>query len=155
VLVLWLLRKPAASTAASAPPPTLPAVAAPAVAPSPTPAAPAAVAPGTVISAATQASVDAALADDASDADRAAAIADEQPASASHLRHYSDLVGELPALHLDFHVYSPAVAARYAFINMHKVREGETTAEGMRVLAITRDGVELRYMNREFLLSRE
>jgi Type II secretion system protein B len=65
------------------------------------------------------------------------------------------MASELPALRLDFHVYSPTVAARYAFINMHKVREGETTAEGMRVIAITRDGVELSYRNTDFLLSSE
>ncbi len=152
-LVLWLLRKPAADTAAGASP-ALPAVATPAAAQSPALVAPAAAAPGTVSNSANVA-VDEAPAFDAGEADRAAAIAAEPTPAASRLRHYSDLVGELPALHLDFHVYSPDVAARYAFINMHKVREGETTAEGMRVLAITHDGVELRYMNREFLLSRE
>jgi general secretion pathway protein B len=96
-----------------------------------------------------------AAADDASAADLAPAISDNTAAPASHLRRYSDMASELPALRLDFHVYSPTVAARYAFINMHKVREGETTAEGMRVIAITRDGVELSYRNTDFLLSSE
>jgi general secretion pathway protein B len=88
-------------------------------------------------------------------ADLAPAIAADTATPASQLRRYSDMAGELPALRLDFHVYSPTVAARYAFINMHKVREGETTAEGMRVIAITRDGVELSYRNKDFLLSSE
>ncbi len=94
-------------------------------------------------------------ADDSSAADLAPAIGDDSTVPTSRLKRYSDLASELPALRLDFHVYAPAVAARYAFINMRKVREGDTTAEGVRVTAITRDGVELSYRNTDFLLSSE
>jgi hypothetical protein len=71
------------------------------------------------------------------------------------LQHYAEVSNELPPLRLDLHVYAAAPAERYAFINMHKVREGDTTSDGMQVMQITRDGVVLRYRNTEFLLGRE
>jgi general secretion pathway protein B len=65
------------------------------------------------------------------------------------------LGGSLPELRLDLHVYTANPAERYAFINMHKVREGETTVEGVQVKEITRDGVVLDYRGTEFLLGRQ
>jgi general secretion pathway protein B len=70
------------------------------------------------------------------------------------LRNYSELGGNMPELRLDLHVYAPKPAERYAFINMHKVREGEVTAEGVMVKEITPDGVVLEYHGTEFLLGR-
>ena len=160
VVVSWLLLKPTADGSVKAPAVSAPAAAGPpataAASTAPLAAAPVAATPMPNVpgNAATLAA-EAALAEEANEADRRPAVADERPAPASRLPHYADLASELPALRLDFHVYSPNIGERYAFINMHKVREGETTAEGMRVVAITRDGVELRYMNHEFLLSRE
>jgi general secretion pathway protein B len=161
VVVLWLLLKPAADTGVKAP-----AVSAPAVAAVPTNAAPASTAPVAAAPVAATAvpaapgnaatlAAEEALAEEANEADRRPAVADEHTAPASRLPHYADLANELPALRLDFHVYSPNLRERYAFINMHKVREGEITAEGMHVVAITRDGVELHYKDHEFLLSRD
>jgi len=78
--------------------------------------------------------------------------------SAAHsagLQNYSELNGKLPELRLDLHVYAANPAERYAFINMHKVREGEITTEGVRVMEITNDGVVLDYRGTEFLLGHQ
>ena len=161
VVLSWLLLKPAADTGIKTPVVSAPAVAAlPAIA-APANTAPVAAAPvaATAMTAtpgnAARFAAEGVLAEEANEADRRPAVADERSAPASRLPRYADLASELPALRLDFHVYSPNLSERYAFINMHKVREGETTAEGMRVVAITRDGVQLRYKDHEFLLSRE
>jgi len=73
----------------------------------------------------------------------------------SALQSYNEVSGKMPEIHLDLHVYSPKAAERYAIINAHKVREGETTAEGMRVIEITSRGVVLQYQGTEFLLGRD
>jgi general secretion pathway protein B len=90
------------------------------------------------------------------------APAEPAPASASPshsgtagLRNYAELGGKLPELRLDLHVYAAKPADRYAFINMHKVREGEVTSEGVAVKEITPDGVVLEYQGTEFLLGRQ
>ncbi|MGH8252790.1 MAG: general secretion pathway protein GspB [Steroidobacteraceae bacterium] len=71
------------------------------------------------------------------------------------VRNYAEVSGTVPELRLDLHVYSANPAERYAFINMHKVREGDTTPEGAQVQQITRDGVVLQYNGSEFLLGRQ
>jgi len=75
--------------------------------------------------------------------------------NATKLRNYAELSGTVPELRLDLHVYSANPAERYAFINMRKVREGDTTPEGAHVQQITRDGVVLDYNGSEFLLGRQ
>ncbi len=77
-----------------------------------------------------------------------------QPGGAK-LRSYAELNGTVPELRLDLHVYAPNPADRYAFINMHRVHEGDVTPEGAQVLQITRDGVVLEYRGSEFLLGRQ
>ena len=67
-------------------------------------------------------------------------------------RPYSEIAGTVPALRLDLHVYAASPADRYAYINMRKVHEGDTTPDGVRVEQITSDGVVLRYRDSEFLL---
>lgn len=64
----------------------------------------------------------------------------------------TDINGDMPELRLDLHVYAVQPGERYALINMHRVREGDTLPEGPRVLAIDRDGVELSYRGTEFML---
>jgi general secretion pathway protein B len=64
----------------------------------------------------------------------------------------SELGGTVPALRLDLHVYADRPADRYALINMHKAREGDLLPEGVRVVAIDRDGVELSYGGTQFML---
>jgi general secretion pathway protein B len=71
------------------------------------------------------------------------------------VQNYAELNGKLPELHLDLHVYALKPAERYAFINMHKVREGDITPEGVRVLQITAEGVVLDYRGTEFLLGHQ
>jgi general secretion pathway protein B len=75
--------------------------------------------------------------------------------NAAKIRNYAEVSGTVPELRLDLHVYSANPAERYAFINMHKVREGDTTPEGAHVQQITRDGVVLDYNGSEFLLGRQ
>ena len=59
---------------------------------------------------------------------------------------------ELPQLRLDLHVYDPNPAARFVFINMRKLREGESLPEGVRVDQITSTGAELSYRGKRFTI---
>ena len=175
VLVAWLLLRttpPVAPTVAAAPPAgTAPVTAA--TAPSPaTSAAPASVPAATGVAPAGGNGRAGALTP-SSDADtfnasELANPADFEPAQpatrnpapagsrdTSSLQSYAELGTDLPPLRLDLHVYATKPAERYAFINMRKVKEGDITAEGMRVLEITREGVVLSYRNNEFVLGRE
>ena len=47
---------------------------------------------------------------------------------------------QLPELRLDLHVYDADPAKRFVFLNMRKLREGESLPDGVRVDAITPDG---------------
>lgn len=123
---------------------------------------PAQAAPANGASAQAAPALDAVDADQASDnpADNAPAVAADPRAaragdSGTKLRNYAELSGSVPELRLDLHVYAPDPADRYAFINMHKVREGDVTPEGAEVRQITRDGVVLEYRGAEFLLGRQ
>lgn len=71
------------------------------------------------------------------------------------IRNYNEVDGNMPQMRLDLHVYAARPAERYAFINMRRVKEGDITAEGARVMEITREGVVLNYRSTEFLLGRE
>ena len=62
---------------------------------------------------------------------------------------------DLPDLHLDIHVFSPDPKDRFVFVNMTKLREGSTLAEGPVVNEITPGGVVLRHEGQVFLLPRE
>ena len=74
------------------------------------------------------------------------------PDNYGNLPSISQLGTSVPALQLDLLDYSEHPNERYALINMHRVREGDTLPEGPRVLAITRDGVALNYQGKDFLL---
>jgi len=76
-------------------------------------------------------------------------------ARSTGLQSYVELSGKLPELRLDLHVYAARPADRYAFINMHKMREGDVTPEGVRVVEITADGAVLDYRGTEFLLGHQ
>ena len=52
---------------------------------------------------------------------------------------------QLPDLRLDLHVYDADPSKRFVFINMRKLREGESLPEGVRVDAITQSGARLSY----------
>jgi general secretion pathway protein B len=59
----------------------------------------------------------------------------------------------VPPLHLELHAYSERPAERFVFINGRKYVEGETLAEGPRLVAIQRTGVVLSQQGRRFLLT--
>jgi general secretion pathway protein B len=47
----------------------------------------------------------------------------------------------MPQLRLDFHVFATKQQDRFVMINMHRLREGDTTPEGVHLESITPDGV--------------
>jgi general secretion pathway protein B len=59
---------------------------------------------------------------------------------------------QLPDLRLDLHVYDADPAKRFVFINMRRLREGETLPEGARVDEITPTGARLSYRGTQFVL---
>jgi general secretion pathway protein B len=71
------------------------------------------------------------------------------------LKRYATLGSSAPALRLDLHVYSTNPADRYALINMRKLREGDTSEDGIKVKELTRSGVVLLDRGEELLLSRD
>jgi general secretion pathway protein B len=80
-----------------------------------------------------------------------------QTAATSNLPAADDLTarGALPELRLELHVWSNKPQERFVFINGHRYREGETTAEGATLQEITRDGVVMSSGGNRFLLSRD
>jgi general secretion pathway protein B len=77
----------------------------------------------------------------------------------SGLMLYQDVAAtpsaNLPELRLDLHVYAAKPQERFALINMHKVHEGDLLADGVRVEAITPDGVVMSHGGTKFLLPRD
>lgn len=61
----------------------------------------------------------------------------------------------IPELRLDMHVYAARPADRFVFINMHRLREGEATADGLRVEQITPEGAVLSWQGKRFVLTKE
>jgi general secretion pathway protein B len=60
--------------------------------------------------------------------------------------------GQLPDMRLDLHVYDPDPAKRFVFINMRKLREGESLPDGVRVDEIMPTGARLTYQGSQFVL---
>jgi general secretion pathway protein B len=77
----------------------------------------------------------------------------------SGLMLYQDLAvtngANLPPIRLDLHVYAANQQDRFALINMHKLHEGDSIEGGVRVEAITPDGVIMSHNGTKFLLPRE
>jgi hypothetical protein len=61
----------------------------------------------------------------------------------------------LPSLRLDLHVYAANPQDRFALINMRKLHEGDSTADGVHVDNITPDGVIMSHNGMKFLLPRD
>jgi general secretion pathway protein B len=61
----------------------------------------------------------------------------------------------IPAMRLDLHVYANNPAERFVFVNMRKLREGESLADGTRVETITPTGAVLSYRGTRFTLQSE
>jgi general secretion pathway protein B len=84
-------------------------------------------------------------------------------ATDSGLPTYQDAAAEpganLPNLKLDLHVYDAQPDQRFVFLeadaHMLRLREGDTTPQGVRVEHITQDGVILSYGGKEFVLQRQ
>jgi general secretion pathway protein B len=62
---------------------------------------------------------------------------------------------QLPQLRLDLHAYAVRPEDRWVIINMHKVHEGDSLPEGVRVESITPEGAVLSYQGSRFLLPRD
>ncbi|HEX4268727.1 MAG TPA: general secretion pathway protein GspB [Steroidobacteraceae bacterium] len=60
----------------------------------------------------------------------------------------------LPALHLDLHVFAARPRDRFVMINMHRLGEGDSLPSGVHVDAIRPDGAVLSYQGTRFLLPR-
>ena len=58
----------------------------------------------------------------------------------------------IPDLRLDLHVYDPDPAKRFVFINMRKLREGESLPDGVRLDEISQRGARLTYRGTQFTL---
>jgi|HubBroStandDraft_4_1064222.scaffolds.fasta_scaffold46696_2 general secretion pathway protein B len=77
----------------------------------------------------------------------------------SGLKNYADAAANpdahLPALRVDLHVYAAKPEERFVLINMHRLHEGETLPEGVRVESITPEGVVVSYQGAKFILEHE
>jgi hypothetical protein len=62
---------------------------------------------------------------------------------------------QIPQLRLDLHAYAVRPQDRFVMINMHKLREGDSTPEGVHVETITPEGAVLSYNGSQFLLPRD
>lgn len=61
----------------------------------------------------------------------------------------------LPELKLDLHAYATNPADRFVFLNMTKLKEGESTPSGVKVESITPDGAILSWQGSRFFLQRQ
>ncbi len=61
----------------------------------------------------------------------------------------------VPQLRLDLHVYDPDPASSFVFVNMQKLKQGDSFDQGVRVESITPDGAILSYRGVRFLLRHE
>ena len=61
----------------------------------------------------------------------------------------------VPDLRLDLHVYATNPAERFVFVNMRKLREGESLPDGVRVESITPTGAVLSFRGTRFQLQSE
>jgi general secretion pathway protein B len=77
----------------------------------------------------------------------------------SGLKSYADAASSpdshLPALRVDLHVYAARPEERFVLINMHRLREGESLPEGVRIESITPEGVVVSYQGAKFILEHE
>jgi general secretion pathway protein B len=163
VLGYLLLRtKPAAIPTTASPSPARP-LAAPAAAPAP---APAPVLPDPALATTPLPSPAEPAAASVNPADYAPAVAAPQAqdiagtapvggdAALPSLNDLNASGAAVPELHLSLHVYDPDPAKRYVLLNSTRLREGETTPDGLRLERITETGVVLSWRARRFTLQR-
>jgi general secretion pathway protein B len=140
------------------------AVATPPPAPAPSPA-PTAANPPTVIALGNQPTASAPVNNATAPADDAPAIepAPGPPAAtgngAADVPTYDQAASvpgaNLPELKLDLHAYATNPAERFVFLNMLKLKEGQSSPAGVRVEAITPDGAILSWQGSKFFLQRQ
>jgi general secretion pathway protein B len=73
----------------------------------------------------------------------------------STLPKVADMVASgiaLPELQLSWHVYDAAPQSRYVLLNGARLREGDATADGVRVVAIAPTGVVVEWRGRRMFL---
>ncbi|HTV50871.1 MAG TPA: general secretion pathway protein GspB [Steroidobacteraceae bacterium] len=79
--------------------------------------------------------------------------------TASGLPTYQDAAAvpgaNIPELRLDLHSYSARPDERFVFVNMTKLHEGDSLPQGVRVEAITPEGVILSYQGTKFILQHQ
>ncbi|MEP7313305.1 MAG: general secretion pathway protein GspB [Pseudomonadota bacterium] len=170
ILAWLLLRQPTPAVATPVvvtPPAAAPLVATPGVA-TPPPAAPVNTAPATVlpdpatVTTAIPAATDARMpSTNAADYEPAVAprVATDAATVASDmgLPTMQDLNAGgagIPPLRLSLHAYDPNPANRYVLLNASRLREGESTPEGVRLERITEFGAVLSWRGRRFTLQR-
>jgi general secretion pathway protein B len=61
----------------------------------------------------------------------------------------------LPAVRIDLHVYAASPQERFVLINMHRLHEGESLPEGVRVESITPEGAIVSYRGSKFFLDQQ
>ena len=61
----------------------------------------------------------------------------------------------LPELKLDLHAYATNPTDRFVFLNMTKLKEGQSSPAGVRVESITPDGAILSWQGSRFFLQRQ
>jgi len=72
------------------------------------------------------------------------------------LPRYQDLISAgiaLPAIQLNLHVHDAQPASRYVLLNGMKLREGESTPDGLKVLQIVPSGVALEMRGQRFFMN--
>jgi len=78
-----------------------------------------------------------------------------QDIDVSTLPKVADMVASglaLPEMQLSWHVYDAAPQSRYVRLNGARLREGDATADGVRVVAIAPTGVVLEWRGRRMFL---
>ncbi len=92
----------------------------------------------------------------ASTATIAASSSTEPPTDLATLPSLQDVVAagvNLPTLVMNMHVYDPTPTQRYVLLNGMRLSEGEFTADGIKVEAITERGAVLDARGHRFLLT--
>ncbi len=59
----------------------------------------------------------------------------------------------IPTVELNMHVYDPNPQARFVLLNSQRLREGETSRDGLNIERITVEGVILRFGNSTFAVN--
>jgi general secretion pathway protein B len=156
--VLWL--SPAHSANPTAPAvvaAAAPSAAPPAVVPAPAPAVPAVAPPAaSVLPPAVAQFPEQAPAQQPAQVAPPAAATPAQNIDVATLPKVSDMVASgitLPELQLSWHVYDAAPQSRYVLLNGARLREGDFTPDGVRVVAIAPTGVVVEWRGRRMFLN--